>query len=1226
MTLHLSAFSASNRLLAILLVTLTTATRADAGGELIFVEPFENLGFVPIGEYGPAGLIANGWVFINNGQPAGPEGWFAGCCWGGLIEPLSGTGYLAAGPNASGGLYSTWAILPEVPGQKAGDLFTFYTISSDTSPFDNASLEVRYSPTGGIDVGSSATSVGDFTELLLDIPTIPNFSSGIYDGWTKWEIVLPGSGRLAFRQDGDESLYFGIEDVSIESSPQPDPLFPEDFEDLDGVCGEGPCTLIDRGWVFKDQGTLNVGPAWEPNNLFDGMTPHEGVSFMKSVKGGDAGSINTWAILPPIPGQANGDVLTFFVRGHLPEGAVMEVRYAPDGGTNTGSGGLGVGSFTDVLYSTSALLDAWVPVSVTIPGTGSIALRLHDPSQPFFEQAAIVAVDSMAVNTDIPGPPIPGDGETVTWTSAISPIVLDTEIGVPSGGTVIIEPGVEIQVVDEGGLLIHGEMIAHGTREAPIVITTPFFLAPPPFRVRGQLDLAFATVTGVISASDGTVIATSCTFPGGLLGSESLGGRPQLVMATDCAFSGANSGIAVQDGQLTVRNSTFEGGGGLGVLRGYLHVDDVTIDGAALSISRQNFGHPLLLDHLTVTNANTFGGLFLEGWNYFIGPDVTLKGNLYPIVLNGGLLPGSAVPAEGNQNNVVLVPSPSSPSGFPTWAPLSVPYLVDGIISAGQTILPGVTVRFTPGSLVSAFGLPLFAEGLPDSPITFEGEGGQWDGLFFQSNGTAPKLEHCIIRGAKFGAVSSDTPELRLESCTFEGNMVGSNSNSFGTTTIRSCQFIGNGIGVEGTELGSFNLFGGTNPNTFEGNGIGATDPSGLPPAQHNWWGDPSGPSHPANPGGMGDIASPNIQVLPFRTAPPDPADYPPVVRLHERTPYAEPGDTLILSWSAFDNPGGAIVSQRVLFVDHFANQFEVIADNLPPSQRSLAVIVPQVFQSSNNLPSVFRVIATDDSGQEGMDQATITIPTSIVAPVETPIPGTHFTMGEPIPFPFQPWELIGLFDATGNSESFGANSSPSAPFVSSDLVRVAQVMPGSAQLHLGPYFTVRPDERIGDAPPTVELLAPTGGNFTGGDTVPISWSAADDEAIRSVTVQASTDGGKSWMMLARDLPPDQERFNWMLPPLEWTVGGVLVRVVAFDRRFQSSSATSNPITLLPGVGSEPLAGDLDGNGIVDGADLGFLLASWGPCAPGGPCDADLTGDGVVDGADLGLLLAAWTE
>ena len=50
--------------------------------------------------------------------------------------------------------------------------------------------------------------------------------------------------------------------------------------------------------------------------------------------------------------------------------------------------------------------------------------------------------------------------------------------------------------------------------------------------------------------------------------------------------------------------------------------------------------------------------------------------------------------------------------------------------------------------------------------------------------------------------------------------------------------------------------------------------------------------------------------------------------------------------------------------------------------------------------------------------------------------------------------------------------------------------------------------------------------------------------------------------------------------------------------------------------------GDLDGDGVVDGADLGLLLGSWGPC-PG--CPADLNGDGVVDGADLGLLLGSWS-
>lgn len=50
---------------------------------------------------------------------------------------------------------------------------------------------------------------------------------------------------------------------------------------------------------------------------------------------------------------------------------------------------------------------------------------------------------------------------------------------------------------------------------------------------------------------------------------------------------------------------------------------------------------------------------------------------------------------------------------------------------------------------------------------------------------------------------------------------------------------------------------------------------------------------------------------------------------------------------------------------------------------------------------------------------------------------------------------------------------------------------------------------------------------------------------------------------------------------------------------------------------------DLDGDGVVGGADLGLLLSAWGSCQP--PCPADLDGDGVVGGGDLGLLLAAWS-
>ncbi|HMN97330.1 MAG TPA: hypothetical protein PKC43_06080 [Phycisphaerales bacterium] len=60
-----------------------------------------------------------------------------------------------------------------------------------------------------------------------------------------------------------------------------------------------------------------------------------------------------------------------------------------------------------------------------------------------------------------------------------------------------------------------------------------------------------------------------------------------------------------------------------------------------------------------------------------------------------------------------------------------------------------------------------------------------------------------------------------------------------------------------------------------------------------------------------------------------------------------------------------------------------------------------------------------------------------------------------------------------------------------------------------------------------------------------------------------------------------------------------------------------------PPCGNSP---DLDGDGEVNGADLGLLLGGWGPCVPGAPCPADLNCDGEVDGADLGALLGAWTN
>ena len=53
--------------------------------------------------------------------------------------------------------------------------------------------------------------------------------------------------------------------------------------------------------------------------------------------------------------------------------------------------------------------------------------------------------------------------------------------------------------------------------------------------------------------------------------------------------------------------------------------------------------------------------------------------------------------------------------------------------------------------------------------------------------------------------------------------------------------------------------------------------------------------------------------------------------------------------------------------------------------------------------------------------------------------------------------------------------------------------------------------------------------------------------------------------------------------------------------------------------GSTTPFGDLAGDGVVGGSDLGLLFANWGGSGVG-----DLDGNGVVDAADLGLLLTVF--
>jgi hypothetical protein len=56
------------------------------------------------------------------------------------------------------------------------------------------------------------------------------------------------------------------------------------------------------------------------------------------------------------------------------------------------------------------------------------------------------------------------------------------------------------------------------------------------------------------------------------------------------------------------------------------------------------------------------------------------------------------------------------------------------------------------------------------------------------------------------------------------------------------------------------------------------------------------------------------------------------------------------------------------------------------------------------------------------------------------------------------------------------------------------------------------------------------------------------------------------------------------------------------------------------GGGEDTCLGDINGDGLVNAADLGLMLADWDTTAP----VADLDGNGTVNGGDLGLLLLSW--
>ncbi len=1141
------------------------------------------------------------------------------------------------------------------------------------------------------------------------------------------------------------SAFLGLASLTCSESAFAQANYTQSFQGVgDGNdAAGGPPSLVSQGWIFRNQSRpagSGVSPYWTE---FPAGWGHVGPALGHGgfiVWQGTSSRVSAWIILPAIPNQVAGDPFTFWSSaptdafGH--NGASLEVRYSPTGGTSTGSNETSVGNFTTLLSTISgAGGHDWTQRAMSLPGNGRIALRLMmGPASNALDFSGSMMIDTLRVGNPPPLPyPIPTAGQTVHWTTAMSPVLLNMSgTGqspriVPTA-TVIVDPGVEVRLGNGVVFDVSGTLNLAGTAASPVRLRGASGSAGGWARISvangGLMSATHAdieTFTDLIYGGKASFTDTAFRDPSnptdfsydsaGDVGHRFFDGNlayaRQVLSLTRCTF-GQGCSASILRGWLAATDTTFFRGskvtndpGAVGgeamYVTGKSILKNVTATEAFLDLYQTHDQYHFLGDITATGNPNGPGIRINGGGNYLIDPSVTLQSNRWPVRIgfnSAGILPGSQLPATGNTLNEIPDTDDPAPNDERTiWADAGVPYIAydNGVAHGKMTILPGVTVKVLPDVIFgfdtdsNGFAQPVFL-GEPERPIRFMPytPGTKWAGIGIGNvrwQGT--RWDWCVIEDATYGVSSVEMP-MALDNCVFRRNLRGAGGSA--PFTLRKCTFEDNVFSYSGERFAPNHVIDGyldanhpANPNTFINNrgnpgpdyfstflpngGLAArarhnslehTDSD----ARNNWWGTTTGPHHPTfNPTGTGDDVFFGIDVggflLPFLTQPPS-NDPPPVVRFVTQYGIAViPGEKIQLQWTARDN--GSIVSQRVYYSpqSNMDNAMQLLAE-VPASARSFEWIPPVIGTPANGPDQFLRVVSVDNLGQEGIADVALSItnpapftgnmiPTSPVA--GTYRPGDSRTVCANVTgvvgSTYASIELDNDETATSLGGLFisGSTACTILPAelldVSTDRARIRYDATGSlnqVKSFYGPYFSIRPDPMLGDQPPVVALVnSPAGQLYSGGSTVPISWTASDDESLRSFDIRASFNGGTRWFIVARDLPGTARNYNWQLPASQG-IADVRVRVVAKDRRFQNTSADSGAFVVAAGQPSTCDSIDFNNDtSLFDPQDIEAFLSvySEGPCVPAtATCnDIDFNNDtSLFDPCDISSFLLMYSE